>query len=128
MKLRLLCVVFFICCFKSFGFSLNNLPNDIQIDDSTDYNFFSPNNDSINDFFIIEKIKSGDIREAKFPVFNRWGDLVFEESPYKNRWDGKGNQLNVKEEDLPEGVYIYRLEFKINEQTTTTLGKIILKR
>ena len=128
MKLRLLCVVFFICCFKSFGFSLNNLPNDIQIDDSTDYNFFSPNNDSINDFFIIEKIKSGDIREAKFSVFNRWGDLVFEESPYKNRWDGKGNQLNVKEEDLPEGVYIYRLEFKINEQTTTTLGKIILKR
>lgn len=128
MKLRLLCVVFFICCFKSFGFSSNNLPNDIQIDDSTDYNFFSPNNDSINDFFIIEKIKSGDIREAKFSVFNRWGDLVFEESPYKNRWNGKGNQLNVKEEDLPEGVYIYRLEFKINEQTTTTLGKIILKR
>ncbi len=128
MKLRLLCVVFFICCFKSLGFSSNNLPNDIQIDDSTDYNFFSPNNDSINDFFIIEKIKSGDIREAKFSVFNRWGDLVFEESPYKNRWDGKGNQLNVKEEDLPEGVYIYRLEFKINEQTTTTLGKIILKR
>jgi gliding motility-associated-like protein len=128
MKLRLLCVVFFICCFKSFGFSLNNLPNDIQIDDSTDYNFFSPNNDSINDFFIIEKIKSGDIREAKFSVFNRWGDLVFEESPYKNRWDGKGNQLNVKEEDLPEGVYIYRLEFKVNEKTTTTLGKIILKR
>ncbi len=128
MKLRLLFVVFFICCFKSFGFSLNNIPNDIQIDDSTDYNFFSPNNDSINDFFIIEKIKSGDIREAKFSVFNRWGDLVFEESPYKNRWDGKGNQLNVKEEELPEGVYIYRLEFKINEQTTTTLGKIILKR
>jgi gliding motility-associated-like protein len=128
MKLRLLCVVFFICCFKSFGFSINKLPNDIQIDDSTDYNFFSPNNDSINDFFIIEKIKSGDIREAKFSVFNRWGDLVFEESPYKNRWDGKGNQLNVKEEDLPEGVYIYRLEFKVNEKTTTTLGKIILKR
>ena len=128
MKLRLLCVVFFICCFKTFGFSINNLPNDIQIDDSTDYNFFSPNNDSINDFFIIEKIKSGDIREAKFSVFNRWGDLVFEESPYKNRWDGKGNQLNVKEEDLPEGVYIYRLEFKVNEKTTTTLGKIILKR
>jgi gliding motility-associated-like protein len=128
MKLRLLCVVFFICCFKSFGFSINNIPNDIQIDDSTDYNFFSPNNDSINDFFIIEKIKSGDIREAKFSVFNRWGDLVFEESPYKNRWDGKGNQLNVKEEDLPEGVYIYRLEFKVNEKTTTTLGKIILKR
>ena len=42
--------------------------------------------------------------------------------------DGKGNQLNVKEEDLPEGVYIYRLEFKVNEKTTTTLGKIILKR
>ena len=128
MKLRLLFILFFVCSFKSFGFTLPTIPNDNQIDDSTDYNFFSPNNDSINDFFIIEKIKSGDIREAKFSVFNRWGDLVFEESPYKNRWDGKGNQLNVKEEDLPEGVYIYKLEFKVNEKPTTTLGKIILKR
>ncbi len=128
MKLSLFFLLFFLFCSNSYGFSLNIIPNDNQIDDSTDYNFFSPNNDSINDYFIIEKIKTGEIREAKFSVFNRWGDLVFEESPYLNNWNGKGNQLNVKEDDLPEGVYIYRLEYKFNEKTTTTLGKIILKR
>lgn len=128
MKLRLLFLLFFVCSFKSFGFTLPTIPNDIQIDDSTDYNFFSPNNDSLNDYFFIEKIKTGEIREAKFSVFNRWGDLVFEESPFLNRWNGKGNQLNVKEEDLPEGVYVYRLEYVFNEKTTSILGKIILKR
>ncbi len=128
MKLSLFFILFFVFCSNSYGFSLNEIPNDNQIDDSTDYNFFSPNEDNVNDYFIIEKIKTGEIREAKFSVFNRWGDLVFEESPYLNKWNGKGNQLNVKDVDLPEGVYIYRLEYKFNEKTTTTLGKIILKR
>lgn len=128
MKLSLFFILFFVFCSNSYGFSLNEIPNDNQIDDSTDYNFFSPNEDNVNDYFIIEKIKTGEIREAKFSVFNRWGNLVFEESPYLNKWNGKGNKLNVKDVDLPEGVYIYRLEYKFNEKTTTTLGKIILKR
>jgi gliding motility-associated-like protein len=107
---------------------LNYNPSKISIDDSTEYNFFSPNNDSINDYFTIEKISIGEIREAKFSVFNRWGDLVFEESPFLNAWNGKGNQLNVKDKDLPEGVYLYRLEYKVVDKTTAIIGKIILKR
>jgi gliding motility-associated-like protein len=128
MKLGLIFVILFVCSFKSFGLSIPTIPNDNQIDDSTDYNFFSPNNDSLNDYFFIEKINTGEIREAKFSVFNRWGDLVFEESPFSNKWNGKGNQVNVKDEDLPEGVYVYRLEYVFNDKTTSLLGKIILKR
>jgi gliding motility-associated-like protein len=128
MKLGLFFALFFVFCFKSYGYSLHKQPIYNQIDDSTDYNFFSPNNDTINDYFIIQKIKTGEIREAKFSVFNRWGELVFEEAPYLNNWNGKGNQLNVKDVDLPEGVYIYRLEYTFNEKITSTLGKIILKR
>jgi len=128
MKLSLFFVIFFICSFKTFGFSFPKTPIENQIDDSTDYNFFSPNNDSLNDYFFIEKINTGEIREAKFSVFNRWGDLVFEESPFLNKWNGKGNQVNVKDEDLPEGVYVYRLEYVFNDKTTSLLGKIILKR
>ena len=130
MKLRLLFILFFVLFFNSISFSktLNYNPSEISIDDSTDYNFFSPNNDSINDYFTIEKISTGEIREAKFSVFNRWGDLVFEESPFLNAWNGKGNQLNVKDKDLPEGVYLYRLEYKVIDKTTAIIGKIILKR
>ncbi len=128
MKLGLFIILLFSCSFRSYGFSLNSKPNDNQIDDSTNYNFFSPNNDSINDYFTIEKIRTREIIDAKFSVFNRWGDLVFEESPFLNKWNGQGNQLNVKDTDLPEGVYLYRLEYKFNDKTTTSLGKIILKR
>ncbi len=128
MKLGLFFILLFSCSFRSYGFSLNLKPNDNQIDDSTNYNFFSPNNDSINDYFTIEKIRTREIIDAKFSVFNRWGDLVFEESPFLNKWNGQGNQLNVKDTDLPEGVYLYRLEYKFNDKTTTSLGKIILKR
>ena len=128
MKLGLFFILLFSCSFRSYGFSLNSKPYDNQIDDSTNYNFFSPNNDSINDYFTIEKITTREIIDAKFSVFNRWGDLVFEESPFLNKWNGQGNQLNVKDIDLPEGVYLYRLEYKFNDKTTTSLGKIILKR
>ncbi len=105
MKLGLFFILLFSCSFRSYGFSLNSKRNDNQIDDSTNYNFFSPNNDSINDYFTIEKIRTREIIDAKFSVFNRWGDLVFEESPFLNKWNGQGNQLNVKDTDLPEGVY-----------------------
>jgi gliding motility-associated-like protein len=128
MKINLFLVIFLLCSFKSFGLGISSLPNQNQIDDSTDYNFFSPNNDSINDYFTIPKIENEAIRNPKFSVFNRWGDLVFEETPFSNKWNGKGNQLNVKDEDLPEGVYIYRLEYEFQDKKTSILGKIILKR
>lgn len=130
MIVRLFLISFLLISFQSNASSIRliNKPIELSIDDSTDYNFFSPNNDSINDFFIIEKIKSGEIREAKFSVFNRWGDLVFEESPFLNNWNGKGNQVNVKDKELPEGVYLYRLEYTVLEKNTSIIGKIILKR
>lgn len=130
MELRILFVLFFVFCFQSSSFSktLNFSPLEKTIDDSTDYNFFSPNNDSINDFFTIPKIDNDGIRDSKISIFNRWGDLVFEEKPFLNKWDGKGNQLNVKDKELPEGVYLYRLEYNVLDKTTSIIGKIILKR
>jgi gliding motility-associated-like protein len=130
MKLIVLFATLFILSIhnKTLANNLNNIPLENIIDDSLDYNFFSPNNDSINDYFFIPKINTGEIRNAKFSVFNRWGDLVFEEDPFLNKWDGLGNQMNVKGKELPEGVYIYRLEYDILDKTTSILGKIILKR
>jgi gliding motility-associated-like protein len=70
---------------------------------------FSPNNDGINDYFVIRGID-------RFPgnnivIFNRWGNKVFEASPYNNSWDGKANTgVRMNDSDLPVGTYFYVLE------------------
>jgi gliding motility-associated-like protein len=103
--------------------------------DTLDYNYFSPNNDSINDYYVIENVEK--YREHKFSVFNRWGELVFQASPYSNNpHDGQDktfvglcNQpLCIFGKELPEGVYFYRLEYKFEDKPAYIDGKLILKR
>ncbi len=67
------------------------------------YNGFSPNEDGINDTFVIKGLD-------KFPghylrIFNRWGNLVFESDNYQNDWDGTWKGI-----PLPDGVYFYLLD------------------
>jgi gliding motility-associated-like protein len=71
---------------------------------------FSPNKDLSNDVFFIRGL-------SKYPnnsieIYNRWGNKVFEASPYNNNWDGK-NQfgLTIGEDDLPVGTYFYLFDF-----------------
>jgi len=48
-----------------------------------------------------------------FKVYNRWGTLVYEASPYKNDWDGVPNRGRIPPEfdsRLPAGTYYYVLE------------------
>ncbi len=103
--------------------------------DSLNYNYFTPNGDSINDFYKIEKLET--FRDHKFSVFNRWGDLVFSASPYSNNpndgtnttFVGLCNQpLCIFGKELPEGIYMYQLEYKFEDKTTFINGKLILKR
>ena len=51
-------------------------------------NVFTPNDDGINDKFVIKGIDL--VANCQLVVFNRWGNKVFESSSYKNDWDGKG--------------------------------------
>jgi len=67
------------------------------------YNGFSPNNDGINDFFVVEGLEDTDAEELS--IFNRWGNLVFFAKDYQNNWDGTWNG-----EDLPDGTYFYVIE------------------
>ncbi len=78
---------------------------------------FSPNNDGINDFFVINNIPEN----IKLSVFNRWGNLVFEKYPYDNSWNGK----DLNNEDLPNDTYFYVLQKK---DKVIKHGYIILKR
>ncbi|HEY8403578.1 MAG TPA: Ig-like domain-containing protein [Flavobacteriales bacterium] len=72
---------------------------------------FSPNNDGVNDKFVIENIES--YPNNKMTIFNRWGNIVYEKSPYtaENAWDGTTDSGAVSFGDMvPEGTYFYVLE------------------
>ncbi|UZR92626.1 gliding motility-associated C-terminal domain-containing protein [Chondrinema litorale] len=61
-------------------------------------NAFTPGpNDQINATFEVPRIQ---YRDWSFVVYNRYGDIVYENENYDNSWDG---------EDLPEGTYYYLL-------------------
>ena len=61
-------------------------------------NIFTPlDNDHVNDVFYIR----GLVENAKLLVYNRWGNVMFEQAPYLNNWSPS---------DLTPGVYFYRLD------------------
>jgi len=77
---------------------------------------FSPNNgdNNNNSFYVINLDKS---LLQEFKVFNRWGQLVFDDISLGS-WDGK-----FKDEDQPRDVYLYVISWK-----SVTDDSIIVKR
>jgi gliding motility-associated-like protein len=64
-------------------------------------NVITANGDEVNDTFIIKNLEDYD--SVHVMIFNRWGNLVYENENYLNEWDG----TNLKEVPLTEGVYTY---------------------
>ncbi|MFK8038899.1 MAG: gliding motility-associated C-terminal domain-containing protein [Crocinitomicaceae bacterium] len=73
------------------------IDNPVQISAN---NFISPNGDGINDTWIIENIQY--FPENKVFVFNSYGQMIFEQSPYNNDWD-------LNSQNLPDGSYFYAI-------------------
>ena len=86
---------------------------------------FSPNNDGINDYFVIRGIEN--YPNNKIKILNRWGNTVFETIGYSNDWDGRNTKgVSVGNDELPEGTYFYILE--LGESNKVVKGYIYLKR
>ena len=66
---------------------------------------FTPNNDGYNDLFVIPGINKDN--PAAIKIYNRWGNIVYENSNYENNWDG----TNKDGMDLPEATYFVIIEF-----------------
>ena len=64
----------------------------------------TPNDDGNNDNFEIRALRF--TPDVKLSVFNRWGGLVFEDSDYKNNFNG----YNKQGEKLADDTYFYILE------------------
>lgn len=67
-------------------------------------NVFTPNNDGINDLFVIKDLEK--FPDSKIEIFNRWGNKVYENNNYLNDWNGN-NWKNSK--PLDSGTYFYIL-------------------
>jgi gliding motility-associated-like protein len=89
------------------------------------FNGLSPDGDGINDEMIIQYVDIlPNALENRVVILNRWGDVVFEIENYNNTdrvFTGKTNDGN----DLPAGVYLYKIEFVTGRKYT---GYVTLKR
>ncbi len=69
---------------------------------------FSPNNDGINDTWIIDNINLFPNNLVR--VYNRQGGLVFEKRGYTGDWDGVSDSASSNGSKLPVGSYMYIIE------------------
>lgn len=80
-------------------------------------NVFSPNDDGKNDTF--QLINPENIAETSITIFNRWGNIVFENMSFNFIWDGK---TTITKDKCSAGVYFYKLKIiglngkEMNEQ------------
>lgn len=65
---------------------------------------FSPNNDGINDYFVIANTAG---KRINLDVFNRWGNLIYRSSSYQNDWNGRTTEGIHVGDEVPAGTYYY---------------------
>lgn len=63
-------------------------------------NTFTPNGDGVNDFWEIDGLSN--YPNHTLVVFNRWGNKVFDATPYQNDWEG-----DCIGKPLPDGTYFF---------------------
>lgn len=68
-------------------------------------NVFSPNGDGHNDALVISGLEFHP--QSELQVYNRWGQVVFASSSYKNDWSAAG---------LPDGTYYYLLRLRDGQE------------
>lgn len=79
-------------------------------------NAFTPNGDGKNDFFDISS--ACQTLEFKLQIFNRWGQLIYEQDESSRPWDGNFNGAPVQ-----GGVYLYKVSFKGQSEGQKIEGK-----
>lgn len=95
-------------------------------DDSVDWslpvhfsipNLFTPNNDGVNDFFVIEGLES--YSSPRLVVRDKNNKVVYQSEAYKNTWDGGA---------CSDGVYSYEFTFSYNGIESQAFGKVRIIR
>jgi len=85
-------------------------------------NAFTPNNDDTNDNFNITSV--GNVEIVDFLVYNRWGQLVYDNDTPDTGWDG-----TIDGEAAPSDVYSYKIRVRLPDGEETLLsGDVTLIR
>jgi gliding motility-associated-like protein len=76
---------------------------------------YSPNNDVVNDYFVIKGIEH--YPGNKIWIYNRWGNLIYKAHDYDNKWDGYSNVSGIYiGKRVPPGTYFYVLDLNVNSK------------
>jgi len=88
-------------------------------------NGFSPNDDGVNDGYVIDGILN--YPNNKFWVYNRWGNLVYKTTGYANQWNGDCNVQGIYwGTKVPAGTYFYILDLGDNSEKPRS-GYLIIR-
>lgn len=99
----------YIICSADCPAECNEVTVIIQVGDESDCfvpTLFTPNGDGINDELIVPCLETSKYPDNRIMIFNEWGAVVYDRSPYENDWDG-----TYKGESLPVGTYFYIMDF-----------------
>lgn len=86
---------------------------------------FTPNNDNQNDLLLVHGQKG--VRVLTFQVFDRWGELVFQDGGFEVNDGNRGWDGNFRDQPMQPGIFIWFLEveyldgFKEIKRGQTTL-------
>ncbi len=83
---------------------------------------FSPNNDGINDYFVVGNTNG---KKINLDIFNRWGNLIYRSKGYQNDWNGKTTEGIHVGEEVPAGTYYYIMTI---DGTDRRVGYITINR
>ncbi|MEN9337666.1 MAG: hypothetical protein RLZZ500_2653 [Bacteroidota bacterium] len=98
------------------------LPDAIIIPDG-----FSPNNDGVNDEFVIKNIIEN-YPNFTIEIFNRYGNVLFNGNRNNPNWNGKSSEgTNMGNGYAPAGVYFYILNFNDGSRAPIQ-GRLYLSR
>lgn len=93
--------------FSNTVFVLSHIINPVEPEEPevtfTVYNSFSPNNDGVNDTWIIDDIEN--YTSCTVTIFNRNGNTIYESKSYIMPWDG-----TYKSKKVPDATYYYLID------------------
>ena len=112
------------------GICTSELSQELTLDAAGEFglfpNVFSPNNDGRNDFFniVVDEENREFMEVVTFQVFNRWGEMVYDNESPLTGWDGRKDAIPA-----PSEVYAYYIEVNVQDCNTIAMkGNVTLIR